>query len=111
MTNRESWITQIRANPSDWQAMLIFADWLEESGDLLSAEQWRFLAVLYCNNSNWVFHNWWPSTRLTWLMLHHTEYRAAKQHNIRCMPTYPTCMEDVERYYRSLETERALTVS
>lgn len=48
MTDRETWLQSIRSNPSDWQAMLVFADWLEDTdGDLLAAEQWRWIAGLY----------------------------------------------------------------
>ena len=42
MNTREEWLKQIEDNPNDWQTVLIFADWLEDQGKELEAEQWRF---------------------------------------------------------------------
>lgn len=44
---RDEWLKQVQDNPTDWQTVLIFADWLEEQGEELEAEQWRFL-VQWC---------------------------------------------------------------
>lgn len=101
MTDREPWLQSIRSNPSDWQAMLVFADWLEESGDLLAAEQWRWIAVVCGDNGQEYLDN---SERL---VRHKPNYgddlmarekRFAAENNIRCMPHYPLTIEDVHAY-------------
>lgn len=96
MTDRETWLSTIRSNPSDWQAMLVFADWLEEEGDLLAAEQWRWIA---CIDTRWRHKvlRTWPEMCLTpGLMPDEIDF--ATKHNIRCMPTYPLTIEDVQTY-------------
>lgn len=100
MTNdRETWLSQIRSNPSDWQAMLVFADWLEESGDLLAAEQWRWIAAVQSANA---FDGSFPSQ--LWPAhpsipgLFRYERMEIERRNIRCMPHYPLTIEDVQAY-------------
>ena len=103
MTNRETWLQSIRSNPSDWQAMLVFADWLEEEeGDLLAAEQWRFLAAMSVCGWKARVRTWptfikVPDPVFAW------ELPRLAHYNIRCMPAYPLTIEDVHAY---LETAR-----
>lgn len=102
---RDEWLAQIRQNPSDWQTMLIFADWLEESGDLLAAEQWRWMSVTHgCSHqidSKSMYADSWPTgTPLPRTVLP-AEKRWAKRHKIRCMLTYPTTLADVEEYLQA----------
>lgn len=104
MTPRNQWLTKIRSNPSDWQAMLIFADWLEDEGDLLAAEQWRFLAALaLCGFTSRV--PVWPAAFRVPAPIYRSERYIIDRHNIRCMPTYPTSLEDVERYYQNAASQ------
>lgn len=91
---RDEWLAQIRQNPSDWQTMLIFADWLEESGDLLAAEQWRWIAAT---------HRYW---RYGWVMMWpRIQYRQTlcrdETIEVRCMPTYPTTLAEIEAYLQA----------
>ena len=95
--NRETWLQSIRSNPSDWQAMLVFADWLEESGDLLAAEQWRWIAVVSGYNQGGKVPLAWPRV-ITSEDLHGFEQDFAQRNSIRCMPTYPLTIEDVQAY-------------
>ena len=124
MTNdRETWLQSIRSNPSDWQAMLVFADWLEEEqGDLLAAEQWRFLSVTCgarveeINMPMVGLVKSWPEC-IFYLLdkngngvrkrtdeLWSWERDFAVTHNIRCMPRYPLTIEDVQSYFSQLES-------
>lgn len=109
MTDRETWLSTIRSNPSDWQAMLVFADWLEEEGDLLAAEQWRFISVC-CGAAWWMdkcklpnFVAGWPFQNGT---VDHASFERgfAAENNIRCMSTYPLTIEDVHAYFSQLES-------
>lgn len=95
MTDRETWLSTIRSNPSDWQAMLVFADWLEEEGDSLAAEQWRWIAcVSFPVRRKFTFC--WPLNN-KWTLLP-DEMQFAFSHRIRAMPTYPLTIEDVQAY-------------
>ena len=96
--DRETWLSTIRSNPSDWQAMLVFADWLEEEGDLLAAEQWRIIALFSSAGlTSWVMT--FPNHYIIPI-----EYGHLNKHNIRCMPTYPQTIEDVQSYFSQLES-------
>lgn len=103
MTDRETWLQSIRSNPSDWQAMLVFADWLEEEGDLLAAEQWRWIAAVSGSLAKMhkqvpLITRRWPSYNTKVPNMFSREKRFAADHNIRCMPTYPLTIEDVQAY-------------
>lgn len=107
MTDRETWLSTIRSNPSDWQTMLVFADWLEEEGDLLAAEQWRWMSVcegsyceLYGSILGLVQH--WPRKNAPSAFAPY-EKRFAAENNIRCMPTYPLTIEDVQAYLEAAQ--------
>lgn len=101
MTNdRETWLSTIRSNPSDWQTMLVFADWLEEEdGDLLAAEQWRWIAAVagteWSNGDSARFCRKWPN--IPPLPLLWPEEEVAKANNIRAR-RYPRTIEDVQAY-------------
>lgn len=103
---RDEWLAQIRQNPSDWQTMLIFADWLEESGDLLAAEQWRWIACISASSSRSPvsrhdvtrFISIWPDIPRVPHLWQEAEF--AKQNNIRC-DRYPRKLADVEAYLQA----------
>lgn len=104
--DRETWLQSIRSNPSDWQAMLVFADWLKEEGDLLAAEQWRFIAACVGPAVDDEYSAWlsvpkfiasWPFPIKPVDLVSFEEHFAAT-HSIRCMPTYPLTIEDVQAY-------------
>ena len=109
MTDRETWLSTIRSNPSDWQTMLVFADWLEDTeGDLLAAEQWRWIAVVSGSLAEMhaqvpLITRRWPDYKPKAPAMFSREKRFAADHNIRCMPRYPLTIEDVQAY---LETAR-----
>lgn len=95
MTDRETWLSTIRSNPSDWQAMLVFADWL------LAAEQWRWIACVAGAEGDISQHDAkrfcgkWPNIPA----LPHIwrEEKFAKANNIRSTK-YPRTIEDVQAY-------------
>ena len=59
MNTELKWIEELTLNPHDWQLALIFADWLDDNGESLKAEQWRYAAqcmsYLPENSILWLF--------------------------------------------------------
>lgn len=96
--DRETWLQSIRSNPSDWQAMLVFADWLEEEGDLLAAEQWRWIACVGDDTRDGFAHRW-PSIGFRWSLLDH-EVIIANLRQIRLIKHYPLTIEDVQAHLK-----------
>ncbi len=64
MTTEDDFQNALDACPEDWQTRLVFADWLQERGDV-RAEGYRALgtkrhAALKINGSMW---SWWKGTQ------------------------------------------------
>lgn len=59
MNSRDQWISELTKTPHDWELALIFADWLDDQGETLEAEQWRYAAqcmsYLPDNSILWLF--------------------------------------------------------
>lgn len=48
----EQWWLRMDSNPTDWQLILIVADWYDDHDFPIAAEQWRFIAQLVGTRSN-----------------------------------------------------------
>lgn len=102
MNTRSEWLKQIATNPQDWQTVLIFADWLEEQGEELEAEQWRF-AVQWTSGGGmdvWAviidgrfLHRTLTTDRRDWRQL---EFEWCEQNNVRFIPMFPRTISDLE---------------
>lgn len=99
---RDEWLKQIQANHSDWQTVLIFADWLEEQGEELEAEQWRF-AVQWRLGVN--FHSMQfavnalratPSAGEKDTFTRRYEREWCQENSVRFIPFFPRTLADLE---------------
>ena len=49
---KNRWIADILASPHEWDRFYIFADWLDDQGLELEAEQWRYRGQYF---SAWLY--------------------------------------------------------
>lgn len=110
---KNRWIADILAAPHEWDRFYIFADWLDDQGLELEAEQWRFRGQ---------FFGQWIETRIALqegfseivkmlkLTVSSPDYPQiafnrdfwedkiwCQKHNLRYVPKWPVTLEDVRK--------------
>src|SRR5262249_3250684 len=70
VTTEEDFQKALDKNPDDWQTRLVFADWLQERGDV-RAEGYRAIGAQRMRPNRWEqgkkkFHWWWGGGKSDW---------------------------------------------
>ena len=106
-SEKNRWIADILAAPQEWDRFYIFADWLDDQGLELEAEQWRYRGQYFGQwieadiDSEKVIKN------VLWRSVHEKGFLFASTHiedecwckkkGLRYVPKWPVTLEDVRK--------------
>ena len=108
---KNRWIADILAAPHEWDRFYIFADWLDDQGLELEAEQWRWRGQFFgqwsCSGSA-IFRLIEEELKASVEDTKHWAFFVArdvyehdeswcKKHNLRYVPKWPVTLEDVRK--------------